>query len=227
VENTRRNRWIVGGLSALAGAALALALLRANWRLPRGQDSPSQEQPRQEQLQQEQLQQEQRGLELPEDLRELGLPSGFTLEDESHRRHSSTYAVRRGTLFLKVEVVRHLDAAGAETLLTEGRVSVEALYADALSPYPGDISKKIVTGKEFAPRLVEKAQGGLKYTYFLLFANDRLGYGASTPEAARYRSLLGWLYCEKAQKLYKLRMFVPAEEGERGLEELFLSLRCP
>jgi len=222
VENTRRNRWIVGGLSALAGAGLALALVRANWRLPRGQDSPSQEQPRQEDLRQGQ-----RGLELPEDLRELGLPSGFILEDAAHRRHSSTYALRRGTAILKVEVVRHLDAAGAETLLTEGQVSIEALYADALSPYPGDISRTIVPGKEFAPRLVEKEQDGLKYTYFLLFANERLGYGASTPEAARYRSLLGWLYCEKAQKFYKLRVFVPAEEGESGMEELFLSLRCP
>jgi hypothetical protein len=61
----------------------------------------------------------------------------------------------------------------------------------------------------------------------LLFANDRLGHGASTAEAAKSRSLPGWLCCEKAQKLCKLKMFIPAEEGERALEELFLSLRCP
>ena len=112
-------------------------------------------------------------------------------------------------------------------MLEDGIMGVQALYANALSPYPGDISKEVVSDGRFRPQLVRTNRNGQPRDYVLLFANDRLGYGATTADAARYRSLLGWFYCERTDVFYKVRCFIPLTERKEELETFFLSLSCP
>ena len=128
---------------------------------------------------------------------------------------------------LRIEAVPNLGRQGAQTMLDDGIMGVQALYANALSPYPGDISKVVVSDARFRPQLVRTNWHGQPRNFVLLFANDRLGYGATTADAVRYRSLLGWFYCERADVFYKVRCFIPLAARQEELETFFLSLSCP
>jgi hypothetical protein len=151
----------------------------------------------------------------------------FALDDRIDRRFSTLYVLSRGPLVVKLERFRGIDATGAQSLVDEGQMGLEALYARALSPYPGDLSHKLVARKEYRPRYREVERAGTRYRYYLLYATRRLGYGAVTPEAAKVRALLGWLHCPSTRSFFKVRMYVPVERPHAELEEVFLSLRCP
>jgi hypothetical protein len=153
--------------------------------------------------------------------------AAFQLSDEVKRRFSTEYTFTNRERVLKLEVVSHIDRDNAEVLLKEGVMNVEALYANALSPYPGDISKQVVSDARFHPQFVRTNLNQLTYQYYLVFANERLGYGAVTPDVVKYRSLVGWLYCETAQTLYKLRYFAPLSTPRADLETFFQSFTCP
>ncbi len=159
-----------------------------------------------------------------EDLRGMKALRGFAVEEETARRNASAYALRRDEVAARIEVVRGIDAASADVLRNEGRVGLEALYSESLSPYPDDISHTIVPRPEYQPRWSERDAGGTRVGWFLLFANDRLGYGAATPEAARYKSLLGWFYRARTERLYTVKLFAPAGWPDARLESIFLSI---
>ena len=147
--------------------------------------------------------------------------------ETQERRFSTEFTLTNNSRVLKIEAVPNLGRQGAQTMLEDGIMGVQALYANALSPYPGDISKEVVSDARFRPQLVRTNWNGQPRDYVLLFANDRLGYGATTADAARYRSLLGWFYCERADVLYKVRYFVPLAARKEELETFFLLLSCP
>ena len=151
----------------------------------------------------------------------------FRLAESLERRFSTEFTLTNHDRVLKIEAVPNLGRDGARTMLDDGLMGVQALYANALSPYPGDISREVVSDARFRPQLVRTNWNGLRRDYVLLFANDRLGYGATTADAARYRSLLGWFYCERADIFYKVRCFAPLAARQEELEAFFLSLSCP
>jgi len=154
----------------------------------------------------------------------------FSLQDTHARRHSTVYTLARGdgdaTEIIKVEAIAGIDGEAAEVLLDESILSLEALYAAALSPYPGDISKQVAPNSKYRPRRDETTVGATKRTWFLLFANDRMAFGAATPESVRYRALLGWFHCAERETFFKVRCFVPRTTKEEALVALFLSLQC-
>jgi len=145
------------------------------------------------------------------------------------RRHSILVTLRddsTGTI-VKVEAFPGLEEESADALVEQGIIGFEALHAGALSPYPGDISRRIVADEKIRPRRVETAREGRSMTYYLVLANERFGYGLTTPEAAHYRSLLGWLHCADQDVLFKVRIYVPLATPPDELEALFLSSGCP
>ena len=131
-------------------------------------------------------------------------------------------------LTLRVSVTPNVSAEAAAQLQAEGVLALEALYADALSAYPGDVSKRIVAEDRFRPELRRVKVGGVERPYFRLFATERFGYGSSTTEAnAAYRSLLGWVYCARSRRLYKVRLFVAAAAAVNELlDAVFESALC-
>jgi hypothetical protein len=151
----------------------------------------------------------------------------FHLAEVLPRRFSTEYTYTNQSNLVKLEVIQDLDADAAQTIIKDGIMGIEALYANALSPYPGDISKEIVSDNRYRPKLAEKQRRHHTYRYFLLFANERFGYGVTTPDVIKYKSLAGWLYCEAERCLYKIRYFVPAAADKDDRETLFLSCTCP
>lgn len=151
----------------------------------------------------------------------------FTIEERIPKRHSTLHTLRRGDTFVKVETIREIDESSARVLSGEGRTGLEALLADGLSPYPGDISRQIARPEELRPRFITREVGGSPRTYCILPANARLGYGVSAPGDFAYISLAGWLYCPAARTFHKVRIFAPRGRPEKEIEDLFLALDCP
>jgi hypothetical protein len=162
----------------------------------------------------------------PVEAQSCDLP-GFHVSEIQSRRFSTELTFTNAERVVKIEIVPELDREGAQTLLNDSMMGVQALYANALSPYPGDISRQVVSDHRFRPELVQTNWGGGLRQYLLLFANDRLGYGAVTADVVHYRSLLGWVYCERAGTFYKVRYFAPLGTRREEFENFFRSLDCP
>ena len=149
---------------------------------------------------------------------------GFELTERTEGRHSTSFVLRSGEVTVKLEVLQGIDGPSADALFDDGRMGLEALHADALSPYPGDISKRISAGAEYLPRFKSQDAEDARRRWCLLFANDRLGYGATTRDAVRYRSLCGWIHRPTSGSFTKVRVFEPLASDEADMERLFLSL---
>ena len=158
-----------------------------------------------------------------------GLES-YHLEETIPRRFGQLTLWRPDTgsdQVIKVETYRGLDSESAHALVNDGVMGLEALYANALSPYPEDLSREIAGDATFQPRLIQPgASTEDHFPYLLLFANERLGYGSTTRGAIRYKSLLGWIYCPDTQVLHRIRWFVPLTHSHQDLQEQFRSIHC-
>ena len=159
----------------------------------------------------------------------LGSPAlpGFTFAGQDVTRDSTVYTLTNSSgSVARIEVLEHIEAADAETLVQDGVMGMQALYANALSAYPGDISNKIATDPAFQPRLVHLTNSAVRYTYMLLYANDRFGYGATTRDSVKYKSLIGWFFCEDRKEFFKVKLFAAPSQPDNSLERTLTSLRC-
>ncbi len=152
---------------------------------------------------------------------------GFLHAGTDIKPDSTLYTFTNGTSVSKIEVLEQIEPSDAATLMQDGVMGIQALYANALSPYPGDISNKVETDPAYRPRLIQVTNDAVPFTCFLLYANDRLGYGATTKDSVKFKSLMGWLYCAARKEFLKVKLFVPLAMSDRDLEALFFSLRCP
>lgn len=151
---------------------------------------------------------------------------GFTCVSKDDRAGVTLITLTNAGWTVKIEVMDDVDPPDADTLTRDGLMGIEALYAHALSPYPGDISRQVSGDQRFAPKPVKLQLGGRTENGFLLFANDRFGYGAMTQDAASYKSLVAWLYCANRRELYKLRVFCPLSTGDQDIIRRVEDLRC-
>ena len=102
----------------------------------------------------------------------------------------------------------------------------DALYADAPSPYPGEVSNKIVCNDQFKPVYREEITDHASYKYFLLHSTERFGLGACTEDAIKYKHLIGWMYCPQKNMLFIIKYFTPLNNAFDDLEKIFLSFSC-
>lgn len=148
---------------------------------------------------------------------------GFAVSDRFERRETvSITATNRQGAYLRLERLPGLDAEGARRMIEDGVFNLEALYANALSPYPGDISNRVVTEEAFHPR---RAAGPTE-PWFILYANERFGFGPSTAGQVKYKALLGWIYCASAEELIKVRLYMSPRTPDATLREWTKNLSC-
>ena len=152
---------------------------------------------------------------------------GFSLAGTDLKPDSTVYTFTNGTSVAKIEVLEHIEPPDAGVLIQDGVMGIQALYANALSPYPGDISNKVASDPAYRPRLVQVTNAAIRSTYFLLYANDRFGYGATTKDSVKFKSLVGWFHCAARKEFFKVKLFAPLTIGDRDIEAMFFSLRCP
>ena len=143
------------------------------------------------------------------------------------KRFSSELTLTNLESVLKIEVIDGIDSASASTMIADGMMGLQALYANALSPYPGDISREVVSDRHFRPQVVSTNMHGRSLNYALLFANERFGYGVASTDSVRYRSLVGWIHCADRSALYKVRYFAKMTVPDEDLVQLYRRLECP
>ncbi|HEY0550313.1 MAG TPA: hypothetical protein VGF13_11990 [Verrucomicrobiae bacterium] len=151
---------------------------------------------------------------------------GFSLAATDIKSDSTVYTFTNAAAVSKIEVLEHIEPPDANTLIQDGVMGIQALYANALSPYPGDISNKVTTDPAYRPRLVQVTNAAIRFTYFFLYANDRLGYGATTKDSVKFKSLVGWFHCAARKEFFKVKMFAPLTTSDRDLEAMLFTLRC-
>lgn len=147
----------------------------------------------------------------------------FSESDRFERRGTVaiTATNRHGDL-IRLERVAGMDAEAARRMIEDGVLNLEALYANALSPYPGDISNRVVTEEAFHPH---RALGPTE-PWFILYANERFGFGPSTADQVKYKALLGWVHCGSAEELIKLRLYVSPRTSDDLLRSWVRRLSC-
>ncbi|MBI1841506.1 MAG: hypothetical protein HYR88_11735 [Verrucomicrobia bacterium] len=148
---------------------------------------------------------------------------GFVVTEEFNRRSTIMITATNHVGILKLERFDGLEAESAHRMIEDGIMGLEALYANALSPYPGDISNRVVTEAAYRPKRV--ADGA--HAAFLVFANDRFGYGGTTADQCVYRSVLAWRYSDHSGELTRIRLFVPRGVRDEVLERWLRSIACP
>lgn len=165
-------------------------------------------------------------------LQEIGLSSlksgGFDVNkyylDEQKKSIKAIF--NKSENLLKIEVIKGIDKRSADILLEDNIIMIRALYGNALSPYPGEISNELICNENFLPEFNTKQTNLLEYSYFILFANDRLTYGACSEDIVRYKSILAWAYCDGKNSFYQFEFFSPIEMFSESDLDLITSFRC-
>lgn len=167
-----------------------------------------------------------------EELQSIGLYSeafdGFTIEKKffDETEQSTKLLYRRDDVVLKISSLDDIGKASADILLSDEIQTINALYANALSPYPGEISDEIMCPEKFKPEFHTRQTPWLNYSYFTLFATDRFTYGACTEDLVKYKSILAWTYCSKKNTFYRFEFFIPIEIFSKSHLDMITSFRC-
>lgn len=140
--------------------------------------------------------------------------------------NSIIYTYVRGSDIIKIEKFSNIDASLGEALTNSDITNIKIIYSPALSAYPEQLSYLIAASEEVKPRFFEKKDGALSYKYALLYSNDRFALGVPSLNFAKYKYLIGWLYCEKTSVLYKIKMFFKIDSDFKDMEKIFLSMKC-
>lgn len=130
---------------------------------------------------------------------------------------------------VRIEKKSGLTSNKAEKSIQAQITRMKALFENATSPYPGEISDEIVCGDEFKPIFSENNQNGLKISYFTGYLNNRLVFGACTKDQAVYKGNLVLFYCPDKKQLFQLEIIAPKDvylASEGKYQQMIDSLSC-
>ena len=99
---------------------------------------------------------------------------------------------------------------------------INSLYRGISSPYPGVLSNRIECPEEFKPAKIENDP----FDYYIIYASERFTYGVCSWDLIKYKSIIYFLYCDKVNNLYHIKLFVPLNENILSYIDLLDSIRC-
>ena len=146
----------------------------------------------------------------------------FNLVETSQDYSSVTYKGNYNNNILKIKKYADISEKNVNDYINERLFFLNSLYREINSPYPGQLSNKVKCGDEFTPIEVDNAP----YNYFILYATERLTYGACSWDLIEYRSSLFFQYCEN-DGLYFIELFFPVEADSEQYESQLKQLSCP
>lgn len=129
----------------------------------------------------------------------------------------------------KIIKVLHLgksDLKTARLFLNEKKFGIESLYNPLPSPYPDVITREIVCPQEYLPVIGEDDNENFYKIIYELFANDRLSYGACSPDSVAYKSIFSLIHCKKNNDLYQIKLFSPLESGNQEILSEIRNFSC-
>ncbi len=130
---------------------------------------------------------------------------------------------------LRIEIRNGINQNEAQKSIDAQTARMEALFADATSPYPGDITNEISCGEKFKPKMTIENINGIRITHFTGYLNNRLTFGACTEDQAVYKGIEALFYCNNQSKLYQMEIIAPTKmfsENENAYYNLLESIHC-
>lgn len=130
---------------------------------------------------------------------------------------------------LRVDIRTNISGPEATKQIQAQITRMKALFENAISPYPGEISDVIECGDEYNPVFAEEEINGTQISYFKGYLNERLVFGACTEDQIKYQVILALFYCVNQNQLFQLEIIAPKEAFSRSPEmysEMLSSLSC-
>ncbi|MBI5422377.1 hypothetical protein HZA44_04560 [Candidatus Peregrinibacteria bacterium] len=155
-------------------------------------------------------------------LRKASEPSfpGFTLEkamQEDALTHY--YEFEKGETALKLKVIRNIDEPEAKKVIDGKILTIEALYGNEMSPYPGMLSNEIVCSQDMTPKRQETGNGELRITYFVASLTNRLSYGNCVESETPSKAFIAWVFCPAKREYRQMEWISPKKDfDEKGIE---------
>jgi hypothetical protein len=118
---------------------------------------------------------------------------------------------------LRVEIKSNVTSAEANKITLGLITQMKTVYANARSPYPGEITDEIICPDNFKPIFGDlMTKGSLKVTTVEGFLTSRLVSGGCTEEQVDYRELMGVFYCLDQRKLYQVELITDKKRKLEG-----------
>ena len=130
---------------------------------------------------------------------------------------------------LRVDIRSNISESEAAKQIEVQITRMKALFENAASPYPGEISDEVVWDKELIPQLEEREVNRIQASHFTGYLNDRLVFGACTQDQAIYRGILALFYCPNQKQLFQLEIITPRdnyETNENKYLQMLNSIGC-
>jgi hypothetical protein len=150
----------------------------------------------------------------------------YSLEEYNLQTDSEIFILRSKGRHLRIEKIMGIDEASARILSEDEIFSIKALYANILSPYPGEVSHQIVCNPQYQPQYFSYQNEQMRWEYVFLYSTDRFGLGACHEDILGYRHIIAWILCREKETLYIVRYYAPVTSSFEEMEKEILSLRC-
>jgi len=121
--------------------------------------------------------------------------------------------------YIRIEVKSAVQERLAEENIQGEIVRMKALFENALSPYPGELSNEIQCSKEFKPVLKTETINNTQVSYFTGFLNQRMVFGSCVKDQAIYKGILTLFYCPAKKQLFQLEIIAPADSFNKAPEK--------
>ena len=127
---------------------------------------------------------------------------------------------------IKVLHLGKSDLKTARLFLDEKKFGIESLYNPLPSPYPDVITREIVCPHEYLPDVgVDNNENFYKIIYEL-FANERLSYGACSPDSIAHKAVFSLIHCKKSNDLYQIKFFSTLESSNQEILNEIRNFNC-
>lgn len=123
---------------------------------------------------------------------------------------------------MRVKIMRNFSTEEAQRYRDEQAALLEGLFVSQLPPYPEFLMQESACGEKYQP-IKKETEFGI---YYVLFANDRFGYGVCADDLIAHRAGFGLFYCPAKRTMATIEIFGDAGASVQNIEEFLTSFGC-
>lgn len=131
--------------------------------------------------------------------------------ESTNKTFRAIYTTAHG--LLRIEKQSLLSSTDAETLTKANIMTIQGLFANARSPYPGPLSDEIVCDTKFKSEPLTYTTTSTTMTILIAYANNRLQYGSCIDDQILYKGYIAMFYCKNHRSWYKAELLIPISDA--------------
>ncbi len=145
----------------------------------------------------------------------------YNLKIISETPFQTTIRGEKNENIIRINLFHNISPTKAMSKYSDIIFSIDSLYQNINSPYPGVITNKIVCPDSLKPIIKNSSNEFKKY---IVYASRRLTYGVCSEDLIKYKSLIYFDYCKPDFRMYEL--FVPLYENLDIYEKKLSTITC-